>query len=216
MVRCQHHLEQHLFSRERKWTAVWNRFYIGHGNYSTDSYGYKHYYIYDNAGTLVHDWGIIYYTNRTAVRFVILWACFQGEVIGGMSPNGQIYGMPYAWLHTTNLSHDGYGSPDGTNLTFIGWQEEAPFLMDTIQDNGVNAQNASYYFLLNFYNSALYYQKTIKQSLDDASAAVWGDSSYANTWFHRGFWYYEQPYNPYNETGWLNMTVYGDGGQRLR
>jgi hypothetical protein len=206
-------------------------FYIGHGGNDSQAWNQNHWWIADNNGSSIWDRWILLGQNphnppdpnpptNQPLRFAFIWSCYQGNVIGGEYNDPQwgreYYGMPYAWLRTTNLDSDGYDFPDHTNSTFIGWYEEAPWLMDTIYDNGVNAQNASYYFLINFYRSALYYQKTIRQSLDDASAAVWGLGYYAWTRFRCGFWYYEQPYNPYNETAWINMVVYGDGSQRLR
>jgi hypothetical protein len=205
-------------------------FYIGHGNYTEYiAWNGTHWNIVVDdpyTGPIWDRW-ILRYTSAlppdTApttqpVRFAFLWSCYQGATIGGWYNDstywGRVnYGMPYAWLHTYNLDSDGYDFPDGTNSTFIGWDEEAPWLIDPITDNGVSAQNASYYFLLNFYTSALYYQKTICQSLDDASAAVWGSPNFANTKFRCGFWYTEPGTN---ETAWLRMVVYGDGGQKLQ
>jgi len=190
-------------------------FYVGHGdNFTDQSTGNKHWQIYDDGGNLVWDrWLYKYYTNYTItqrLRFTLIWSCWQGYTIGGTYPNGDAYGMPNAWLHTTNLSQNGYGyhDSDGMNLTFIGWKREAPFLTYNIW-----GENASYYFLLNFYNSALYYQRTIRQSLDDASAAVWHVASFAQAWwFHTGFWYMD----PDEGIGWLEMAIYVDGSQRLR
>jgi hypothetical protein len=204
-------------------------FYIGHGNQTTGWNG-THWSIQASiSGSPVWDRWILFAqhpnwppdppnppTNHP-LKFAFIWSCFQGRVRGGTYNDpywGKVYyGMPYGWLRTANLSGDGYDFPDGTNSTFIGWYEEAPWLIDRISDNGVNAENASYYFLLNFYVSALYNQKTICQSLDDASAAVWGLSYFAWTKFRNGFWYTEPGTN---QTAWLAMVVYGDGGQRLR
>jgi hypothetical protein len=201
-------------------------FYIGHGNRTQDAWnpGCTHWWIWDDSEVVVWDRWVLAGRNsgpppdpapptNQPLRFACIWSCHQGNVIGGEYYDGSYYGMPYAWLRTTNLDSDGYDFPDHTNSTFIGWYEEAPWLIDPITDNGVNAQNASYYFLINFYTSALYYQKTIKQSLDDASAAVWGLPYFAWTSFRCGFWYTEPGTN---ETAWLQMVVYGDGSQRLR
>jgi hypothetical protein len=202
-------------------------FYIGHGGNYTQ-WNQEHWCICDASHNFVWDRRILFGgtpanppdpsppTNRP-LRFAYIWSCFQGNVIGGVYHDQQYgneyYGMPYAWLRTTNLDSDGYDFPDHTNSTFIGWLEEAPWLIDPIPWNGHDGQNASYYFLLNFYNSALHYQKRICQSLDDASAAVWGYSSYAMTGFRCGFWYTEPGTG---ETAWLLQVVYGDGSQRLQ
>lgn len=202
-------------------------FYIGHGVNET-AWNNRHWWISDNDGGKVWDRWILFAqdplqppdpenppTNHP-LRLAYIWSCWQGNEIGGVyydQQHGRVYfGMPFAWLRTCNLDSDGYDFPDHTNSTFIGWYEDAPFLFDPISDNGVNAENASYYFLLNFYNSALYHQKTICQSLDDASAAVWDLAYYAWTKFRCGFWYYEE-YS--GETAWLLQVVYGDGSQQL-
>jgi hypothetical protein len=203
-------------------------FYAGHGNQTTGWNG-THWTLFqdaNNTGPVWDRWILFnqgnlsdpeYPPSNHPLRFVFIWSCYQGNVIGGSYNDsywGNVwYGMPCAWLRTTDLDSDGYDFPDGMNSTFIGWDEEAPWLIDPITDNGVNAQNASYYFLLNFYSSALYYQKTICQSLDDASAAVWGSPNFANTKFRCGFWYTEPGTN---ETAWLRMVVYGDGSQKLQ
>jgi hypothetical protein len=178
-------------------------FYFGHGFCSWYVNGY-HYYMWDNDGDPVYDFLIYQSTSARATKFAFLWSCYQAYERGGFY-NGETtgygpYGMPLAWLHTANLSEYGYNGPDGGGYAFIGWKNDGPQLHNATE----GVQQAGYKFLLYFYCSALYYQNTLAEALDDAADAVWGYDYFG-----------ESPYNPYDAPVWPDMMVYGDGNLTL-
>ncbi len=158
-------------------------FYIGHGDklVLNDPQGTLYFwYITSDDGKMVLDQNIYSHSNEQPNVFVLLWSCEQGDVIGGTYFNGSgnelHYGMPYAWLHTTRLSKDGYNNPDSSGLAFIGFHGDAPFLTNTIN----NVSNAGYKFLISFYNGLMLKGFTIKDSLDFATYTTWGITSWNN------------------------------------
>ena len=182
-------------------------FYIGHGGseYVWNWAGWIWYYeqqwfITDDNGGHVYDKDIFQHSECQNVKFVLLWSCHQGETIGGTHWSGTPFGMPYAWLHTTSLSSDGYASPDGTGHAFIGFDGVAPFLTY----DGLGATDAGYYFLMYFYESSLYYGKyySINEALDRAARLVWNVQNFADSVLYQGF----------TVSGYSGkMKVYGDG-----
>ncbi len=66
----------------------------------------EHWIIIDSYGNYVYDYEIYPRTSNYVVKFIFLWSCHQGEVIGGLYSSGRAYGMPFAWLHTNELSED--------------------------------------------------------------------------------------------------------------
>ncbi|MEM3774781.1 MAG: hypothetical protein QXX92_07285 [Candidatus Bathyarchaeia archaeon] len=180
-------------------------FYIGHGGsqYVWNWAGWIWYYeqqwfITDDNGGQVWDKDIFQHTSCGNCHFVLLWSCHQGETIGGTHWSGTPFGMPYAWLHTTSLSGNGYASPDNGGRAFIEWQDLAPFLT-----NDLIATDDSYYFLQYFYYAAIYrgYYYSIKAALDYAAQAVWG-TNFGNCILYKGW-------------GYGNMVVYGDGNMHI-
>ena len=175
-------------------------FYVGHGSYHnvwwSEAGKYeKQWCITNDIGGLCDDYVIHSHSNWQYVRFAFLWSCHQGEVIGGYYvTNGasRTYGMPLAWLHTTDLSKDGYASPDGQGYTFIGFNGSAPQLHVKLN----NVTNAGYKFLDYFYYDALEfgYYESIKNALDYAAKNLW-NCLWKDCVLH---------------TEW-NMSVYGDG-----
>ncbi len=182
-------------------------FYIGHGGseYVWNWAGWIWYYeeqwfITDDAGGKVYDKDIFPNSACRNVIFVLLWSCEQGDVIGGTHWSGTPYGMPYAWLHTTSLSSDGYANPDNSGYCFIGFQGAAPFLTnrDPVFTDGSAAYYPLYYFLWEFYYAALRLKRSIRGSLDYAARSTWGLNSFNETVLYRGY-----------DVG--RMVVYGDG-----
>lgn len=145
-------------------------FNIGHGYFGWYQNG-EHYWIIDNNGDPTYDYVLYSYTSQRRTRFALIWSCYQARERGGSYDGSQYgpHGMPNAWLHTANLSPDGYSSPWPRGYAFIGWSWRAPFL-----EWNIEADEAGYNFLLNFYAYALYDQEILITSLDDASLAVWG------------------------------------------
>ncbi|MFW6040421.1 MAG: hypothetical protein ACOC85_01130 [Thermoplasmatota archaeon] len=151
-------------------------FYIDHGDYSTEGWVDRWYYIHDDSGNIVTDDSIYDNTlNYPNPKFVLLWSCWQGNEIGGIREHDTYddyaYGMPFAWLRADDLSEDGYNNPDFNGYAFAGFITYAPFLGADLTSLG----NDSYEFLKNFYTIALEpdYDYNIKQELNDASKKTW-------------------------------------------
>lgn len=183
-------------------------FYIGHGNKETVN-GNLQWLIHDNSGGKVYDFEIIGSSYNRYVKFVILWSCFQGDVIGGTHlPGWNPYGMPLAWRiwWETPPSFDGYANPDGKGYTFIGFKGGAPFLSSYF--GGVN--QSCYKFVRYFYegifghpNSGV--SRSIQSALDFAAYKVWG-INFSQCILYIG----------YDADGILSqMTVYGDGSMYI-
>jgi hypothetical protein len=161
----------------------------------------KHWKIQVNDGAWVSDNGIFPHTESQRVRFAFLWSCLQGDVKGGNYYWTGAYGMPYCWLHTNDLSEDGYDSPDGHGYTFIGFQGPAPLFW--IDDFG---SRAGYRFAGNFYRWALWSGVSINDALDYAAYQVWGATSFADC-------IYDDGYTLEGDFG--RMRVYGDGSLQI-
>ncbi len=184
-------------------------FFVGHGYYETITVAtgtYTMYYIVDNNEQQVYDEDIYEQTAVGRFHLVFLHSCYQGHVIGGVFKIGDSYyhyGMPQAWLHTSFLSSDGYGSPDYSGYVFIGWRNVAPFLSSDILDT----DDTLYRFIGNFYDSLFGYYTvaapSVNKALDYASQKVFGP----------GILFGESPlYNGFVLGGiQTKMVVYGDG-----
>ena len=132
-------------------------FYIGHGAVRTVWRFEDHYDMATQNGDWVADDWIYPHSANHNLRFVCLWACHLGDKIGGTHFWSGAYGMPYCWLHTTDLSGDGYASPDGKGYTFIGFSGITCWLYDDyFTEDETFLANASYYFLRHFYYATLY------------------------------------------------------------
>lgn len=185
-------------------------FYIGHGGstYVWNWAGWiwyleQQWLITDDSGGWVYDKDIFPNTVCQNCKFVLLWSCHQGETIGETHWSGTPFGMPYAWLHTTSLSSDGYASPDGGAFTFMGFDGVGPFLLD----DGLGATDAGYNFLCNFYYASLYqgYYYSLNGALDYAAQVVWG-TNFANCILRTGF-------TIDSESG--RMKVFGNGNNHI-
>ena len=184
-------------------------FYIGHGDWTYVLNGLfieKQWFITDDEGTLVYDKDIYPHSILRNVILVFLWSCEQGDVIGGLHWSGIQYGMPMAWLHTIDLSDNGYTSPDNNGYTFIGFDGVAPFLTnrDLQFTNGSDALYPLYSFGVEFYSAIFGYyatQRDVHDALDTAAIVVWGVRfSYCILYIG---------YSISGEKG--RMVVYGDG-----
>jgi hypothetical protein len=164
----------------------------------------------DSYGTEVSDYDIYDDSSERRVRLAFLWSCFQGNEIGTnvSYPCGvTMRGMPYAWLHTSSLSNNGYSSPDNGGYAFIGFDGKAPFLtydgFNTTVPNQLFVNDTCYYFAYLFYFASLCCGEiySVKIALDYASQLIW----YAN--------FQDTPlchgYGSGEESG--RMVMYGDG-----
>ena len=177
-------------------------FYIGEGyNDKIVWLIEKHYEIATDNGTKVSDDWIHQYSGCQNDRFVFLWSCYQGETIGGTHFWSGAYGMPHCWLHTTNLSDDGYADPDNSGYAFIGFTGTAPHL--TLR---ISTDCAGYKFAGYFYQAALKAGCSINAALDEAAFKVWNVDSFSDSVFCNGF-----------VAGGVNtsMVVYGDGNLEI-
>jgi len=178
-------------------------FYIGHGyNDKIVWIVEKHYEIITDNGVKVSDDWIFPYSECKNDKFVFLWSCYQGETIGGDHFWSGAYGMPYCWLHTTNLSNNGYDNPDNNSYAFIGFTGPAPYL--TLPMEGKSY--AGYYFSGYFYQAALQDGASINSALNYAAFKVWNVPYFSDCIFYTGF-------TLDNETS--RMVLYGDGNLQL-
>ena len=176
-------------------------FFIGHGGDEKvwRPFPEGQWWIYDSDGNRVYDREIYPYSESQNVRFVFLWSCDQGDTIGGTHWwSGIHYGMPFGWLHTTDLSTDGYASPDNNGYCFIGFDGEAPYIIKEFDGR----YGVGYYFIGHFYRAALCEDKTINEALDYASRKMW------HVDFDESILYNGLP-------GYGNMVVYGDGNLKV-
>ncbi|MGA9388484.1 MAG: hypothetical protein WBV70_06650 [Candidatus Bathyarchaeia archaeon] len=133
----------------------------------------------------------------------------MGDEIGGEDWIGP-YGMPYAWLHNSTLSEDGYANASLGDRAFLGFHNKAPYL---------SYFTDCYKFLQRFYFYALCrgWDYSINQALDRASQEIYGVTRFAQTYLYTGFSLAHidpvtgQP--DYYVTG--QMKVYGDGDMHL-
>jgi hypothetical protein len=193
-------------------------FYIGHGGIENLVF-WNQYFIMDNNGGSVYDSDIYTHTLDHETSFALLWSCETGDEIGGTNwylTGPLAYGMPYAWLHTTSLSSDGYDNPDTSNLCFIGWHKIAPGVsldftqtLDGVVTFNTNAQNGIAYFLSQFYFYAVGCRYSVNIALDEAAQQTWAipNFGYSVLWC-------ETKWEAVGGSG--NMVVYGDGNIHLK
>ncbi len=189
-------------------------FYIGESGYQDWGIPWihteRHWIISADDGSLVSDRDIFENSGiGQNVKFAFLWACRQGDVIGGTYYWTGVYGMPFVWLKNSSLSDDGYFWPDDGGLAFLGHAGDAPYLTN------INFPGTAQ-FLERFYYLALCrgLDYSIGNALDYASNVVWAVPGFADTGLYKGWWY----------TNWIGgqlvnytgqMKVYGDGNMHL-
>lgn len=177
---------------------------------------WESYYIYgvvDATGDIVWDNDIynFQFSDFHPVKLAVVNSCYQGHVIGGTfvaQSTQEIwhYGMPQAWLYTTQLSPDGYASPDGRGRVFIGWYNEAPLLsLDLFGNN-----DTMYKFFVRFYTKLYGYYAIpaidVNDALDEAAHYATGSPDFFNSPLYRGF-NFSDSLGEYE----TKMVVYGDG-----
>ena len=192
-------------------------FHYGHG-YGNNYEGVWHRSYADNngyeSGDLIWDWAIYSQTSLGKNVFVFIWACMQGHEIGNMSSNGA-WGMPFAWLHTNNLSPDGYANPDSGPYCFIGFDGVSPPLSEAVFSNSdVKCKD----FIMLFYDYALKAGFSINDALDLASIDLF-QCYYDETELYTGFRLYTDFswLNPKMKPDWYQgwMKIYGNGNIHL-
>jgi hypothetical protein len=140
--------------------------------------------IYDNS-----------YQHTSYTKFVYLDACNLGNSISG---------MPYAWLHTTSISTDGYHNPDYSLKCFVGWSGSAPYITNTVDGQTY----AGYWFVYQFYVAALSLGYNVNAALDYASQQLWQiDFDNSNNKFYTGW----DEWVGLNHYVFGHMVVYGQG-----
>ena len=164
-------------------------FYCGHGRFELQTY-YIVYYIRDDNGEKVYHTEISSASNNYFAmydeRFVFLWACFQAGGIGDLENyDTDEQSMSYAWLHTTQLSTDGYTNPGGDyGRVFIGFLRYAPIItyVGRSINEGLPGYNPPLYWFVKLFFFALLKQwklldpsgMSINEALNFASEIVWG------------------------------------------
>ena len=93
-------------------------------------------------------------------------------------------GMPFAWTGRTDLSLNGYSSPDYTNYCYIGFEGPSPFMINPLP--GAPTYQA-WQFVDEFYYHVLFYDSNTIIALDDASDILYGDS-FDSTALYQGWW----------------------------
>ncbi|MCW4047876.1 MAG: hypothetical protein NWE99_10035 [Candidatus Bathyarchaeota archaeon] len=160
-------------------------FYIGHGQSGATG-------IIDNSGNWISDTDIYDNSAQYSIghhKFVMMWSCHQAENINH---------MPYAWLHTTSLSGDGFASPDSSGQEYIGFIGEAPFLSRSFTMNNIYRDNASYNLLMAFYWYTLTQGFSTNAALDASVQMIYSEN------FQQSLWYTGLP-----DAG--RMVAFGDG-----
>lgn len=196
-------------------TAESTVFYVGDGCVDWWCLGFDDHYEIMTSDGLVSDVDIFPHSEDQNLRFSYIFACYQGDKIGGNHLFSGAYGMPYAWLHAASLSEDGYADPDEGGRVFLGYLNLAPWLTN---DEDWQVNDGAYKFLYAFYTCALGLglDHTVNDALDIAAYQVWGVPKYGESILYNGYnysyWDYDPPHMVY-ETGY--MKVYGDGSIHL-
>lgn len=171
----------------------------GVGGYPPNAPGEEHYMFEDDWGTVVGtpsnhytDWshGVydidIYNVFPPAkVHFAFIDACQSANLyrLGqGYSSTGKPLGLPFAFTHRivtayptgTEMSIDGYGSPDAFPQCYIGFPEGSAALDQRISPSGDFGSGPKWYIWVgNFFYLALNYDISVKDALDMASWYMW-------------------------------------------
>lgn len=188
------------------WTALLEQaydwvgmFHHGHGGMHPNYTQHRDYFDDDGyyyEGDQIWDYEV-YPKTGGKHYFVIIWACRQGDYVGGWGPLG-VYGMPHAWHHTTNLPSDG-------PYCFIGFEDAS---MPLTQTSKHNASVIYRDFVMYFDYYAIYHGYPIIQALNQASWDLFGENvpTYYDTELYQGF----TAYWPNMPEGEGRMKIYGN------
>ena len=149
-------------------------------------------------------------------KFTFIWTCANGWVSMPSNINNYYYidgtfgtgvvGMPYAWTQKSNLSTNGYTSPDYGGVAYIGFENTSKYL----SDNG----DFYYYnygdFISEFYKQLYVYHCSVNTALNNAAFKV--SSGYYTFWgltINTGY------IDPTGTGNTCRMRVLGDGNMVL-
>jgi len=94
-------------------------------------------------------------------------------------------GMPFAWAGRTDLSQDGYSSPDSTDYCYIGFEAPSLTMLSDLPDSPYSRQ--AWEFAEKFYYYATLYGYSVADSLDMASQYCYG-YNFGSTPLYSGYW----------------------------
>lgn len=181
----------------------------------------RHYAYYGSQGTsngIVDKY--LYPHTGSKHRFTFIYTCVNGGLID-IDGNGsydcygfvdtqngtEIVGMPYAWTKKTNLSWNGYASPDSNDYAYIGFENISKWMCDNSEFGYYNYGD----FVRRFYDYALGSHYSINDALDMAMLQVTlGMQDFGDSVLYNG-------YNAYafGQTWKSRMRVFGDGSMNL-
>lgn len=180
------------------YAIVW---YLGHGGRPG-----VFYCITDDTGGKVWDYEIYPRSASRKVHFVFMYSCHQGDEIGGWWWFWG-YGMCRAWLHTTDLSTDGYKYPDGKGYVYISFEGKGPQLrIDDV--GGIECDDTGKVFVQKFYEGLVEcIEPRINLALQYAAYWTWIGYMFEQCPFYKGFTFD-------GHSG--RMVIYGDGSHVLQ
>jgi hypothetical protein len=156
----------------------------------------------DNYGTPVLASEIDQRVSTYKYFFVFIWVCAQA--------NDHDEGTPAAWTSRTNLSDNGYVSPDGRGQCYIGFKGISPQI-GNISVFGYQMVNPLKVFIKSFYYYALKRGYSVKESLNRATLDFFG-TTFTSSILYTGYdaWF---PGDSNHTAGYYygQMRVFGDG-----
>jgi hypothetical protein len=197
---------EHAGSGTVKYSILNNAYYDGQTYDNVSVFHFGHMIGYnqgyaDNTGEPVNDEDIADYVTNKRYSFVFIWACGQAWQHN--------WGTPAAWTSRTDLSANGYTSPDGLGQAYISFDGASPIISGYHQTFEQEMTDPLKYFIESFYNYSLRIGYSIKESLNRATIDFFGTtftSSYLNTGYDT---WYDGDYWP------GQMRVFGDGNMRI-
>lgn len=208
---------------------ITNGYYVEVGEYWNEAYEMwfplyewvtgttTHYAYYGSNGASngIVDRDLYQYTGAKH-KFTFIWTCVNGGL--NIKPGGGygyedtthwtgIVGMPYAWTRKSNMSTNGYSSPDNSGVAYIGFENTSKYLTDNSDFITYNYGD----FGKEFYYNLLVKHYTVKESLNAAAAKVMGGSQYnfSHTTLNTGY------LDPSGTGNTCRMRVIGDGNMVL-
>ncbi|MEM2995245.1 MAG: hypothetical protein QXI91_04435 [Candidatus Bathyarchaeia archaeon] len=163
--------------------------------------------VYGMYDDFIYNW-----STSHKLKFAFIYTCHSADVMGYFKKYscGEVhpFGMPFAWLHTNQLSTDGYKNPDGHGLCYIGFEGAGPNLTFNFTINGQTIEWACYNFVQKFFYATLQLKFTVNQALDYAARLIFkkvGVEYFSQCVLYTGY--------VVKEPG--RMRVYGDGTIQL-
>jgi hypothetical protein len=135
--------------------------------------------------------------------FVFIWACAQA--------NAHNWGTPQAWTNRTDLSSDGYGSPDDQGQAYIGFYGASPIISGYHQTFEEQLTDPLEYFIDDFYDYMLRDGYSVKLALNLATQDYF-DDSFTSSYLNIG---YSAWWNTTLGYVYGRMRVFGDGNIKL-